>query len=184
MIRGRSLGAAWAVVATAWACGEDPARGLSVSAYGALALSADGNTMYAATADDGTIARIDLTDGRTASIRVGGEPTRLVRIDNRILATLRAERSVLELIDDGRTLVPGRTVEVGAEPVGITASRDGRFVYVAASVSDQVIELNSESLEPSRVWSFPHEPRWLVGTPDDGVLYVASAWRGLLSRID
>ena len=150
----------------------------------ALSMSADKTALYVATGDDDVVARLDLPSFTASRVDVPGEPTRVTRVGDRVLVTLRTQRAVLELTDNGATLVPGRRVEIGPEPVGIVATTDGTRVFVAVSMAGEVVELDGETLALTRRWAVEDEPRWLALHPTRPVLYVASAWRGTLSMID
>ena len=178
----RSLAAAALVLS---ACAPDAAEELSPPAGGPpMVVSSDGSALYVAGADDDLVARVDAETLEVVRAEVPGEPTRVARIGDRILVTLRAERTLLELVDDGTALIPGRRIEVGAEPVGVVATGDGARVYVAASLAGRVIELDGDSLEKKREWIFEAEPRWLALHPSGRTLYVGTTAVGGLHAID
>ena len=149
-----------------------------------MVTSSDMSALYIATADDGVLTRVDLATRRILEMPLDGEPTRVARIGDRLFVTLRTERSLVELIDQDGQLVRGRTVSVGAEPVGVVATNDGTRLYVAASLTGRVLELDAETLQTLRIWELPNEPRWLALNPNRNSLYVAGAWEGRLVHVD
>ena len=163
-------------------CSRAAPRRAPTGSQGVVA-SEDASALYVATGIDDRVTRVDVETRVATQVEVLGEPTRVARIDDRVFVTLRTERAVLEMTDTGQTLLPGRTVAVGAEPVGIVASEDRRL-YVAASLSGQVLEIDGDSLETRRVWNLPGEPRWLALNPARSTLYVAGALDAALFAID
>jgi mono/diheme cytochrome c family protein len=160
------------VLALVVACGQ--ADRMAPNSSGVMALSRDGAAVWVADADNGSVAMVPLQGGAVRSFPVGLNPTRLVQIGDRVLVTLRGERSVAELkVTDGVAELV-RKVEVGAEPFGIVASADGAEVYVALSLEGAVVELDGASLVEQRRFAVPGEPRWLALNERAQVLYVGS----------
>jgi DNA-binding beta-propeller fold protein YncE/mono/diheme cytochrome c family protein len=139
-----------------------------------MALSRDGGALWVADGDNGVLTRIDVATGEMDEVEVGKNPTRVARIGDRLLVTLRGERSIAELRDgeDGYELL--RKVKVGAEPFGIVATADGRRVYVALAMQDEVVELDGDTLEPIRSFAVDGEPRWLAINEPANLLYVGT----------
>ena len=162
------------------ACTDSDTNGAPAGSQGMVS-SSNRTALYVATGDDGVVTRVDVATGQAVQTRVEGEPTRAARIGDRVFVTLRTERSLLELIDNNGRLTPGRSISVGAEPVGVVASQDGRL-YVAVSLSGRVLELDADSLTTLRIWELPNEPRWLALGGDS--LYVAGAWDATLVHIN
>lgn len=148
-----------------------------------LATSRDFGALYAVSADEGAVSVFDLGRQAAHALPLPGEPTRIARAGERLFVSLRAERAVAVLRDRGGDLEVEQRIAVGAEPVGVVASEDGRRIYVAASLSGTVHEIDAESLSILRSWELRDEPRWLALHPS-GMLYAASAWRGTLSWIE
>lgn len=149
----------------------------------ALATSQGYSALYVANAAEGSVSRVLLSEGTVGELPLAGEPTRVARAGDHVFVTLRTERKLAVLVDDGRRLTVETTVPVGAEPVGVVADERGERVYVASSLSNRVDELDAATLSVTRTWAVGDEPRWLALHPD-GTLYVASAWNGTLSWID
>lgn len=175
---------AWIAIGIATGCSGEAADGRNPTGSQAMAVSHDFGALYVASPDEGVVGRIDVDANFLRELEVGGEPTRIARIGERVLVTLRAERAVLELVDDGIGLEPVRRVEVGAEPVGIVATRDGSRLFVAVSQARQVLELDPPSLRPIRAWNIPDEPKWLAIHPSNRTLYVGATGIGGLFTID
>ncbi|MSQ03752.1 MAG: hypothetical protein EXR71_18010 [Myxococcales bacterium] len=153
------------------------------SGGGSQSAAAGEDALYVAHTDEGTVSRFDLEFGTIDNLELGGEPTRIVALGDRLLVTLRAERSiaVLQDLDDQLTLV--ERAETGSEPLGLVASADGERVYVALSTQDEVHELDGD-LSLVRVISVPGRPSWLALHPSGDSLYVSAAVGGTVSYID
>lgn len=147
----------------------------------ALATSSDFSALYVANTHEGSVARLG-PNGDYDELDLPGDPTRIARAGGRVFVTLRTARAIAVLRDDGGRLKLERTVDVGAEPLGIVASEDQTSIYVASSLSNRVDEIDVTTLQVNRSWSVPDEPRWLALHPG-GTLYVGSAWNGTLSYI-
>lgn len=178
------LRAPYVLILAAFACGDIGLPDGTPPDNQAMMTSADLSAVYVAGGDDHFVARVDTDSLEAQTTRIDGEPTRLTRIGPRIFVTLRAQRAVVELEDDGGRLREVRRVEVGPEPYGIAASSDGSKLYVAVSTADEVRELDAETLETLRTFDVPNEPRWLVVHPSDRKLYVGAAGLGGLHVID
>ncbi len=149
-----------------------------------IVASADYSVLHAVDTDGGTISTINPEDNSISTVTVGLEPTRLARAGNRIYATLRGERGVAVLQEGAQGLELVDRIATGAEPIGIVASEDGKRIYVAASLSGLVTEIDTENLQTLRSWQIADEPRWLALHPSGESLYVASVRAGTLTRID
>ena len=149
-----------------------------------LVSSARHDALYVVNTDQGTLARVTPGTGRTSEVVVGHQPTRVTRVGDRLLVTLKGDRSIAEVQDVDGTLTLIRTVPVGAEPFGIIATEDGKSVYVAVSMQDEVVELDGETLVEVRRFAVSGQPRWLAVHPSGDALYVGSAMGGALHWID
>lgn len=174
------LGAALAFAA----CGNPAEDGRNPSGSQSMVTSQDYKALYVASPDDGTVSRVDAASLDLETLKIDGEPTRVARIADRVLVTLRSERAVAELVDDGTKLTEVRRIQVGAEPVGIVATEDGTRVYVAVSQTGRILELDGTTLEELRAWYSPNEPRWLAIHPGGGMLYAAGMGIDGLVTID
>lgn len=139
-----------------------------------LAASADHARLYNTNFDEGTITRIDREAATTDELAVGSEPMRIARAGDRLYVTLRGERSVAIIEDGPAGMVQVGTIPVGSEPYGVVASQDGERVYVAVSLEDQVVAIDTASNEVIARFVVPGQPRWLALHPDGGTLYVAN----------
>lgn len=164
-----------AVIAGAFGCGD---AGLSDPRFQtgsqAMTASSDYDALYVANVDHGTVSRVDPARGETAQIEVGAEPTRVARAKDRVFVTLRGERAVAVLLEEGASLTLEAKIPVGAEPYGVVAREDGTRVYVASSISKRIDEIDAEGLTILRSWTMPVEPRWVALHPSGDTLYVAS----------
>ncbi len=149
-----------------------------------LATSSDYSALYVTNTDQGTIGRAAFAGGEVAQVQVGQRPTRIARGGNRVYVTLRGDRQVAVLEEQGGSLAEVGRIEVGAEPYGVVASADGARVYVTVSMEDKVLEIDGGSLAILREWSVPGQPRWVALHPSGESLFVASAFTGRLTWID
>jgi mono/diheme cytochrome c family protein len=149
----------------------------SVQATGsqALAASKDGSALYAVNADDQTIIRWGVGDRRVTRAKIGIEPTRVARAGDTLLVSLRGERAVAVVRDTDSELVVEGRIDVGAEPYGIVANRDGSIAFVAASLSNEVEQIDLRSRKVVQRWTILGEPRWLALSMDERFLYVGCA---------
>jgi DNA-binding beta-propeller fold protein YncE len=150
----------------------------------ALITSSDHRALYVANAEEDTLARVELADQRVSELELPGEPTRIARAGERLIVTLRAVRRVAVVEDAGDGLRLVQEIDTGAEPYGVVATEDGRFIYVASSTSNLIEELDGATFEKTRAWTMPGEPRWLAIHPSGKTLYVASAFGTKVAFID
>lgn len=148
-----------------------------------IAASSDFGKVYVANTDAGSVA-VATSEGVLARVDVGELPTRVARAGDLVFVTLRGEGSVAVLRESGDTLTPVTEIEVGADPVGVVASEDGSAVFVAAAVSDRVVEIDTASLSITRTFDVGGQPRWVALHPSGRTLYVGSAFGGHWSSID
>lgn len=145
--------------------------------------SFDDGALYATHTDEGILSRYDLATGEVQNLALGGRPSRVARVGNRVLVTLRAERAIVVLEEDGDGLTQVDRVATGAEPLGIVANADGTRVYVALWAQDEVIELDGDLNEIRRFFVEGH-PSWLALHPSGRALYVGATLGGEVSWID
>jgi hypothetical protein len=159
------------------ACSNHPSVG-----SGTLQPAVGSNALYAVLGDHGQIARIDLATQQTTRIDVGKEPTRIATAGGKVYVTLRGERAIAVLEEQGSALAVVGKLPVGAEPYGIVAA--GGKLYVANSQSGEVDAIDPSSGRTQLSWKIAGEPRWLAMHPSGQSLYVGSAFGGLVTRID
>ena len=146
--------------------------------------AASGDALYAVNVDEGTVSRYEPATGDISVVSVGLQPSRIARNRDHVFVTLRGERAIVVLTDNGESLTVVDRIAVDAEPLGIVASENGKRVYVANSLADTVSEIDGETLAVLRFWPVEGHPSWLALHPSDKALFVASAMGGRLSRID
>lgn len=166
------------------ACGGTAQDGRNPMGSQGLVTSQDFKALYVANAAEDSITRVDAKSMAVQETPLPGEPTRLARINDRIFASLRTERSIVELRETPNGLQVERRVLVGPEPYGLVATEDGTRLYVAVSMGGEVNELDGRTLEILRVWKVKGEPRWLALHPSGQALYVGGAMQGSLHHID
>lgn len=145
-----------------------------------IVASSDHASLYVANTDEGSLSVVNPTTGATSLVQVGKEPTRIARAAGRVYVTLRGERGIAVLAEQGGGLVMVGRIDTGAEPVGIVAREDGSKVYVALSQEDRVDEIDTASGTVSRSFAVDGHPSWLALHPSGDTLYVASAMGGTL----
>lgn len=150
-----------------------------------MVASSDYSALYVAHPDQGSIARVGVgAAGSVSQIAVGEQPMRIARAGTRVAVTLRGDRSIHVLDEQGATLESVRSVELGAEPFGIVANEQGTRFWVSISLEDRVVELDAQSLTVLRSFPVKNQPRWLALHPSGLSLYVGSAMGGNVTRID
>ncbi|MEZ4322125.1 MAG: c-type cytochrome [Myxococcota bacterium] len=167
------------ILGLALLAGCSPAGGLKdplhATGGNTMVASSDYASAYVVNTDAGTVSRVSPTEGVVGNeLPVGLEPTRIARAGSKVLVTLRGERAVAVLSETPAGLVEAGKIGVGAEPYGIVTSEDGRWAYVANSMSDTVQEIEVDSLEVTRTWKVPHEPRYVTLHPSQKRLFVGS----------
>ena len=150
----------------------------------ALALTADGSELWVAARADGNIAVVDTAtlevtarlalpgipiriamtpDGRTALVTCAGS-SELVAFDVAGRRE-RGRRKVDVPLADGAAQRPFAGLAPGSPlPVGLLVSRDGRSAYVAATMSDRVVQFDVATLTPVRAMAVGGEPDGLAVT--------------------
>jgi DNA-binding beta-propeller fold protein YncE/mono/diheme cytochrome c family protein len=173
------------VLAMLAGCGNSLRDDRFATGSSTLVSSRDHSALLAVNVDESSVTRLDPRTGDTLEVQVGAEPSRIAAVGrSEYWVTLRGERAVAILEEDGGSLRKVGSLSAGAEPYGIVASENGKRVYVAMSQSDEVVEYDGRSREPLRTFSIPDEPKWLALHPGGDVLYVASAKLGTLSAVD
>ncbi|MEL6341951.1 MAG: cytochrome c peroxidase [Myxococcota bacterium] len=151
---------------------------------GDLVASMVRDVLYVANTDVNSISRYEPETAAFTELEILGGPTQLATHGDAVYASLRANGSIAVLTDDGDAFQLIEEVEVGAEPTGLVLSADGERLYVALTVDDQVLEMDTATMAVVRRWDVPDGPRWLTRLPTGDGLYVSSVFRGGLHRID
>ena len=148
-----------------------------------ITTSSDYSRVYVTNVDAGTVSTMTTAGELLSTVDVGISPTRLARVGNKVLVTLRGERSVAVLHETAEGLSLDQVVEVGAEPYGIVAAEDGSRAFVALSQQDQVVELDMDTLMVSRTFDVPDQPAFLALHPSGNALYVGSLMHGTFTHV-
>lgn len=146
--------------------------------------ASDYTTLHVVDADSGVVGSMDADGNELGRFELGGEPTRIARAGDKILVTQRTERTLAVLSETSSGLALDERILVGAEPMGVVAAEDGARAWVAASLSGTVVEIDMETLEVTRDWVVPGEPRWLALHPSQSAIFVGSAYGNEYHRID
>ena len=148
-----------------------------------IVTAADGAAVYSVLADEGLVTRLDTATGAVSVLETGGAPSRITRWGDRLLVTLRGERTLLVLGDEAGALVELERVSTGAEPVGVVGSPDGRSVWVALYGQDEVQQFD-EDLDIVGALAVSGRPSWLAMHPSGRTLYVVSGVGGTVQWFD
>ncbi|MBS1153427.1 MAG: hypothetical protein H6Q89_5125, partial [Myxococcaceae bacterium] len=149
---------------------------------GSLAVSRDDALLYVADADHDRLTLIDSKTGFVVRhVPVGRHPERVaVGPDGTVFVTNRGSRTVTQLTRDGMVQA---TVEVGAAPIGLSVSRDGKRLFVANSTSGTVSELDTQPLAVRRTIEVGGTPWALAVHPDGQQLFVSDFLEGQLKIV-
>lgn len=169
------------VVVTLLAC--EPARVVPRSS-GSVAVSQDDALLFVADADHDAVVVIDTaTRAVVRQVKVPRQPERvLVAPDGTVFVTSRGARAVSRLSPGGEGVEA--TTTVGAEPVGLTLSGDGKRLLVANSLSGSVSVLDATTLAPQRELAVGGRPWALAASADDRKLFVTDFTGGALRVLD
>ncbi len=139
-----------------------------------------------------SLARVDIATGATQYVNVGAYPfavtladhgKRLVVSDwggNGVTVLDRADFQVIGTIPTGPAISPD-TVAAGVHPTALATDGDGPNVFVADANIDRIVEVDTKSMKPVRVFDDAPYPNAPPGSyPDglavvDGKLFVANA---------
>lgn len=135
-------------------------------------LAKSGDDVFAVNVDEGTVTRVRKNGDTTTSARLGSEPTRIAAADGKLFVTLRGDGELV--IVDAESLEVLQRVAVGSEPYGVVTTADGARAYVAVSLEDKVLEIETAGGKTLREFAIPHEPKWLALNPTESVLFVAA----------
>jgi YVTN family beta-propeller protein len=151
----------------------------------ALALTPDGGELWVAARADGHIAVVDTAtlavkarlplqgipiriamtlDGRTALVTCAGA-AELVAFDVETRVERRRVKVTVPLAPGAHERPFARMAPDSVLPVGLLVSRDGRSVYVAATMGDRVVQFDARTLAVLRSVDVGGEPDGLASTP-------------------
>ena len=169
------------LVVPLFAC--EPPRAVPRSS-GSVAVSQDDALLFVADADHDAVVVID-TATRTVlrQVKVPKQPERvLVAPDGTVFVTSRGARAVSRLSPGGEGVEA--TTTVGAEPVGLALSSDGKRLLVANSLSGTVSVLDAATLAPQRELTVGGRPWALAMANDDQKLFVTDFTGGALRVVN
>src|SRR5437870_6951451 len=146
-----------------------------------MAISSDRRAVYLVEPNEDAMTQLDLRTGESERIEIEGRPTRIFSASGKVFVTLRGRRTLAVFAEKERALALEATAPTGAEPYGVVATDDGSRIYVAASLSGVVEEIDGRSYGKLRTFSIEDEPRWLGLDPTGRTLYVGSAFAGTLT---
>ncbi len=151
---------------------------------GSVAVSQDDALLFVADADHDAVVVIDTASRAVLrQVKVPRQPERvLVAPDGAVYVTSRGARSVSRLSPGGEGVEA--TATVGAEPVGLALSGDGKRLLVANSLSGTVSVLDAATLAPLRELTVGGRPWALAVAADDRRLYVTDFVGGALRVVD
>ncbi|MFK7930530.1 MAG: c-type cytochrome [Myxococcota bacterium] len=155
-----------------------------------IATNGDNNRVFTVNELEGSVSMVNLDTEEVVTAEVGAQPTRVAVLQDRILVTLRGDRSLVEL--NANTLEVLRTIETGPEPYGVIGSQDQSRVYVSVAMAlgpdgasmGVVEERDGQSLEVLRTFHVPDQPRWLALHPSGNTLVVGRAFGSEVTTVD
>jgi YVTN family beta-propeller protein len=149
-----------------------------------VAVSHDDALLFVADADHDAVVVIDTARRQVLrQTKVARQPERvLVAADGAVYVTSRGARTVTKLTA-GAVAVEA-TASVGAEPVGLALSADGKRLLVANSLSSTVSVLDAVTLAPLRELQVAGRPWALAESADGRRLFVTDFIGGALRVLD
>jgi DNA-binding beta-propeller fold protein YncE len=162
------------------------------NAWLGLAWSADGTRLYSSGGTQNTVQEFAYADGVLTRTRTFALPAQTgdtfagglaVSRDGRTLFVTRVFAMTLTAIDLPSGQVT-RTVQLPAEPYTCIVSPDGGVVYVSLWGGRQVLELRTDTLQPTKSFSTGEHPSALQLSLDGKRLFVASANSGVVNVFD
>jgi YVTN family beta-propeller protein len=162
-----------------------------------LVASADGNYVFVVTqGNGGGPGALDIINTTTfaigGTVPLGISPTfgYLDTVLNRLYVTNTGSNSVT-VFDVSNVVLAASppittlaTVNVGSAPVSVAALPNGRSVYVANSVSNDVSVVNSNNLIVVATVPVGQVPRFIATEPSSSKVYTANAGSGTISIIN
>lgn len=161
------------IIDVATGVAESPIH-VGVYPYG-MAASPDGLTVYVAPTAQNAVIAIDTKTHQTTSIPVTFGPTGVaVSPDNsRVYATSAQNNGFLQVIDVASKSVIAN-VPVGSVSAGICISPDGKLVYLANFLSNNVMVVDAEINKVIATIPTVNHPFGLSITPDGKYVYVSN----------
>lgn len=164
-------------------CNPDGAAIDAPTGSASIAVADDKGALYALNEGLGTVSRVDLETGDITETELGVTPFRIARLDeDRVAVSLRSERAVVILQDDGDGLVVVDRLQVGAEPAGVVSDGAGRL-FVALATEGQVWAFDAQG-DHVDTFDVEGQPNWLALRPQGDVLFAASSFGGTVTSID
>lgn len=132
-----------------------------------LALSRDGNRLYATNLASGRLSVIDTRRLETIASIYTGKRCHVVALthDNRQAWVANIDDNTVSIVDTVTHRVVG-TIEVGRGPTGLTFSRDGKFAYVSNQGDKAVAVVDTTSLKVIKTIAVGDNPHFLILGPD------------------
>ncbi len=148
---------------------------------GSGTLQSNSAALFIANPDHGSLSVLNRTSGQLETLDLGSRPSRVAKYGERLYVSNRGERSVSVLrVDEFGGVELIGAIQTGAEPIGVAANEER--VWVAASLSGEVIEYDAQTFEQTRSWRIEKQPRGLAYR--DGALYVTPTFGNDLAWID
>ena len=132
-----------------------------------LALSRDGNRLYATNLASGRLSVIDTRRLETIASIYTGKRCHVVALthDNRQAWVANIDDNTVSIVDTATHRVVG-TIEVGRGPTGLAFSRDGKFAYVSNQGDKAVAVVDTASLKVIKTIAVGDNPHFLILGPD------------------
>lgn len=151
---------------------------------GSIAVSNDDALLFVADADHDMVTVIDTKTQRVVrQVQVGHQPERvLVSPSGDVYVSNRGSRSVSRLSPNGEAVLA--TATVGAEPVGLAISADGKQLLVANSMSGTISRLDATTLASHGEVQVGGRPWAIAPAPDQRRLYVTDFAAGTVRVVE
>jgi YVTN family beta-propeller protein len=157
----------------------DTAPALRPAAPSSRSLALVAGTTYATNPEDHTLVWT-APGHEPQKLVLGQRPTRVVAHGSRLYVSLRQGRAIAVLDTSSGAPVERARFATGHEPIGLALSPDGAVLYVAASLSDRVDVIDTNTGESTAQLVVPGQPRWLALHPSGQHLYVGTLLAGLV----
>jgi len=150
---------------------------------GSVALSPDGTKIYVADQDNGGLAVVNpnAASGHLDFVKTGDRPERVIVRGANMFVSNRFSRTVTQL--DASTHQVIRQIAVGAEPMGMDVSEDGKTLYVSHATGQAVHAIDTSNGQLKWTYDAGDEVRAVTVLPD-GRLYVPTYKTGSLHIVD
>ncbi len=149
----------------------------------AMFLTPDGHFLYVANVEDSTISVIDThRDSVVKTIGGIGNPWGFVRLGQSNHVAVSGWRGEVAVLDVTTHTVLNQ-IHLEGHPGGITATRDGKILFVVATAENRVYQLDTATLKPTAHFATGKGPDGVGIAANDSKIYVTNTQDGTISVI-